>query len=119
MSDKIKTFTVVIGNAAYTSERPYTMLRFAYTSLLEGHKINIFLVEDGVFVGKKNQNPSSYDNVGKWLKDVIEEGGVVKACGVCIKARGVSAEELIEGIEVITMNGFVDMCVQTDNILFS
>ena len=55
MSDKIKTFTVVIGNAAYTSERPYTMLRFAYTSLLEGHKINIFLVEDGVFVGKKNQ----------------------------------------------------------------
>jgi len=53
MTDKIKTFTVVIGSGAYTSERPYTMLRFAYTSLLEGHKINIFLVEDGVFVGKK------------------------------------------------------------------
>ncbi|MHA1236013.1 MAG: DsrE family protein, partial [Promethearchaeota archaeon] len=68
MTDKIKTFTIVIGDGAYTSERPYTMLRFAFTSLLEGHKINIFLVEDGVFVGKKNQNPSSYDNVEKWLK---------------------------------------------------
>ena len=119
MTDKIKVFTVVIGNAAYTSERPYTMLRFAYTSLLEGLKINIFLVEDGVFVGKKNQDPSSYDNVGKWLKDVIEEGGVIKACGVCTKARGVSAEELIEGIEITTINGFVDMCVQADNVLFS
>ena len=119
MTDKIKTFTVVIGKAAYTSERPYTMLRFAYTSLLEGHKINIFLVEDGVFVGKKNQNPSECYNVGKWLKDVIEEGGVIKACGVCTKARGVSAEEMIEGIEVTTMNGFVDMCVQADSILFS
>jgi tRNA 2-thiouridine synthesizing protein D len=119
MTDKIKTFTVVIGNAAYTSERPYTMLRFAYTSLLEGHKINIFLVEDGVFVGKKNQKPSAYDNVGKWVKDVIEEGGVIKACGVCTKARGVSAEEMIEGIEVTSMNGFVDMCVQADSILFS
>ena len=73
MTDKIKTFTVVIGSGAYTSERPYTMLRFAYTSLLEGHKINIFLVEDGIFIAKQNQNPSSYDNVGKWLKDVIEE----------------------------------------------
>jgi tRNA 2-thiouridine synthesizing protein D len=119
MPEKIKTFTVVIGNGAYSSERPYTMLRFAYTALLEGHKINIFLVEDGVFVGKKGQNPSTYDNVEKWFRDVIDEGGVVKACGVCIKARGVSAEELIEGIEVTSMNGFVDMCVQADNILFS
>jgi len=119
MTDKIKTFTVVIGSGAYTSERPYTMLRFAYTSLLEGHKINIFLVEDGVFVGKKNQDPSGYDNVGKWFKDVIEEGAVVKACGVCTKARGISKEELIEGIEITTMNGFVDMCFQADNILFS
>jgi len=119
MTDKIKTFTIVIGSGAYTSERPYTMLRFAYTSLLEGHKINIFLVEDGVFVGKKNQNPSSYDNLEKWLKDVIEEGGVVKACGVCIKARGVVAEELISGIDITTMNGFVNMCVEADNVLFS
>jgi tRNA 2-thiouridine synthesizing protein D len=119
MPEKIKTFTVVIGNGAYSYERPYTMLRFAYTALLEGHKINIFLVEDGVFVGKKGQNPSTYDNVEKWIKDVLDEGAVIKACGVCIKARGVSAEELIEGIEITTMNGFVDMCVQADNILFS
>jgi tRNA 2-thiouridine synthesizing protein D len=119
MTDKTKTFTIVIGNAAYTSERPYTMLRFAYTALLEGHNINIFLVEDGVFVGKKNQDPSVYDNVGKWVKDVIEEGAIVKACGVCTKARGVLGEELIDGIEVTTMNGFLDMCVQADNILFS
>ena len=119
MTDKIKTFTIVIGDGAYTSERPYTMLRFAFTSLLEGHKINIFLVEDGVFVGKKNQNPSSYDNLEKWLMDIIEEGGVVKACGVCTKARGVATEELITGIEITTMNGFVNMCVEADNVLFS
>ncbi len=119
MTDKIKTFTIVIGDGPYTSERPYTMLRFAYTSLLEGHNINIFLVEDGVFVGKKNQNPSSYDNLEKWLKDVIEEGGVVRACGVCTKARGVAAEELISGIDITTMNGFVNMCLESDNVLFS
>jgi len=119
MTDKIKVFTIVIGSGAYTSERPYTMLRFAYTSLLEGHKINIFLVEDGVFVGKKNQNPSSYDNIEKWFKDVIEEGAKVLACGVCMKARGLHDEELIAGISKTTMKGFVDMCVEADNILFS
>ena len=119
MSEIKKTFIVVIANGAYTSERPYTMLRFAYTALLEGHKINIFLVEDGIFVGKKNQNPSTYDNVGKWMKDVIEEGAKVLACGVCMKARGVLDEELMAGISKTTMNGFLTMCEEADNILFS
>ena len=62
MSEKKKVFTVVIGDGQYTKERPYTMLRFAYTALLEDHKVNIFLVEDGIYVGKKNQDPMAYDN---------------------------------------------------------
>jgi len=119
MSEKKKIFTVVIGDGAYTKERPYTMLRFAYTALLDDHKVNIFLVEDGIFVGRKNQDPAKYDNVGKWMKDVVEEGAKVKACGVCMKARGMSDDELIDGIEKTTMNGFLEMCVEADNVLFS
>ncbi|MFW9896423.1 MAG: DsrE/DsrF/TusD sulfur relay family protein [Candidatus Thorarchaeota archaeon] len=119
MSQIKKTFTIVIGDGPYTKERPFTMLRFAYTALLEGHKINIFLVEDGIFVGKKSQDPTTYDNLGKWMKDVLSEGAVVKACGVCMRARGLSEEELINGIEKTSMNGLVDMCVEADNVVFS
>lgn len=119
MTEKMKTFTIVIGNGPYAAERPYTMLRFAYTALLEDHKINIFLVEDGIFVGKKNQDPTTYDNVGKWMKDIISEGANVKACGVCMKARGISEDELIDGIKKTTMNGFVEMCVEADNVISS
>ena len=118
MSEKKKTFTIVIADSAYTKERSYTMLRFAYTALLDDHKVNIFLVEDGVFVGKKNQDPSNYDNVGKWLKDVIEEGAKVLACGVCMKARGMSENELMQGVQKTTMNGFLEMCVEADNVMF-
>ncbi|MHA2035383.1 MAG: DsrE/DsrF/TusD sulfur relay family protein [Promethearchaeota archaeon] len=119
MSDKNKIFTIIIADGPYTKERPFTMLRFAYTALLEDHKINIFLVEEGIFVGRKNQDPSAYDNLGKWMKDVISEGATVKACGVCMKARGIMEEELIEGIKKTTMNGLVDMCVEADKVLFS
>ncbi len=118
MTDKKKTFTIAIGSGQYTKERPYTILRFAYTALLDGHKINIFLVEDGIWVGKKNQEPSNYDNVGKWLKDVIGEGAKVLACGVCMKARGMSEDELMEGVQKTTMNGFLEMCVEADNVMF-
>jgi tRNA 2-thiouridine synthesizing protein D len=119
MNEKIKIFTIVIGDGTYTKERPYTMLRFAYTALLEDHRVNIFLVEDGIFVGKKNQDPTTYDNVGKWMTDVISEGAKVKACGVCMRARGISEDELIAGIEKTSMNGFLDMCVEADNVIFS
>ena len=117
MSEKKKVFTIIIGDGPYTKERPYTMLRFAYTALLEGHKVNIFLVEDGIFVGKQNQDPSSYDNVGKWMKDVLEEKANVKACGVCMKARGLTEDELIDGIEKTTMNGLLEMTVEADTVL--
>ncbi|MFW9874428.1 MAG: DsrE/DsrF/TusD sulfur relay family protein [Candidatus Thorarchaeota archaeon] len=119
MTEKRKTFTIVIGDGPYTSERPFTMLRFAYTALLEEHKVNVFLVEDGIFVGKKNQDPTTYENLGKWMTDIISEGATVKACGVCMKARGISEEELLEGIEKSTMNSLVEMCVEADNVLFS
>ena len=95
------------------------MLRFAYTALLEEHKVNIFLVEDGIFVGKKNQDPTTYDNVGKWMTDVISEGAIVKACGVCMKARAITEDDLIDGIEKTSMNGFVRMCEEADNVLIN
>jgi tRNA 2-thiouridine synthesizing protein D len=95
------------------------MLRFAYTALLEEHKVNIFLVEDGIFVGKKNQDPTTYDNVGKWMADVISEGAIVKACGVCMRARGIIEDELIDGIEKTSMNEFVRMCEEADNVLMN
>jgi len=51
--------------------------------------------------------------------DVISEGATVKACGVCMKARGITEDELIEGIKKTTMNSLVDMCAEADNVLFS
>lgn len=119
MTEKTKTFTIVLADGPYTKERPFTMLRFAYTALLDEHKVNIFLVEDGIFVGKKNQDPTTYDNIGKWMSDVISEGANVKACSVCMRARGVSKEELIDGIEKTSMNSFLEMCVEADNVIFS
>ena len=114
-----KTFTIAIGDGAYTKERPYTMLRFAYTALLDDHEINIFLVEDGIFVGLKDQDPSTYDNVGQWMKNVIEEGANVLACGVCMKARGISEDMLMDGIKKTSMHGFLEQCEEADDIIFA
>nr|MDO8115677.1 DsrE family protein [Candidatus Sigynarchaeota archaeon] len=110
---------VIIGQAPYTAERPYTALRFVNTAILDGHEVKLFLIEDGVFAGLKAQNPTEYPNVIEWLKQGLEAGGLeVKACGVCMKARGVKEEDLLDGIKPATMHDLVAFVTGTDRSVF-
>ncbi|MBA2869122.1 DsrE/DsrF/TusD sulfur relay family protein [Methanococcus maripaludis] len=107
-------FTVIIGDAPYGKERAYSALRFALTALLEGIDINIFLLEDGVYVGKKDQNPAGVPKYSELLENAIEAGAVVKACGPCGKARGISDEELLDGIVFATMHDLIAFVKESD-----
>ncbi|MDK2790059.1 MAG: hypothetical protein PWP15_566 [Methanothermococcus sp.] len=110
-------FTVILSSAPYGKESAYTGLRFALTSLLEGIDVNIFLIEDGVFVAKKGQNPAEVPNYMEYLKNCIEAGAVVKACGPCGKARGLSDDDLIDGVEFGTMHDLVNFVKESDNVV--
>jgi tRNA 2-thiouridine synthesizing protein D len=111
------TFTVVISESPYGREKPYTALRFALSSLVDEHNVNMFLVQDGVFVGLKKQAPKQYPNHLELLETFLEEGGKLRICGVCTDARGVSQEDLIDGAEVIGMHEFVDWVAESEKVL--
>ncbi|WP_459201856.1 DsrE/DsrF/TusD sulfur relay family protein [Methanococcus sp. CF] len=110
-------FTVIIGDAPYGKERAYSALRFALTALLEGIDVNIFLLEDGVYVGKKDQNPAGVPRYSELLENAIEAGAVVKACGPCGKARGISNEELIDGVAFGTMHDLIAFVKEADKTI--
>ncbi len=113
------SFTIFVGTGAYTAERPYTALRFAYTALLDGNPINMFFFEDGIFALKKKQQPANTYNVEEWVNLCLEEEGFkVAACGVCMKARGVGTSELIPGVSTGTMELAVEWTKQGDKELF-
>jgi tRNA 2-thiouridine synthesizing protein D len=106
-------FTVIITHAPYGQEKPFTALRFVQASFQ--HKVNIFLVEDGVFVAKKGQQADV--RVEDMLKDAIKSGVNVKLCGSCAKARGLSQEEIVEGAEIGTMDELVKWVDGSDKVL--
>ncbi|MBW9222374.1 DsrE/DsrF/TusD sulfur relay family protein [Methanothermococcus sp. SCGC AD-155-C09] len=110
-------FTVIITTPPYGHERAYSALRFALTSLLEGIDINIFLIEDGVYLAKNSQNPSQAPNYLEYLKNCIESGAIVKVCGPCCKARGLSEEDLLEGVILSTMHDLVDFVKESDKVI--
>ncbi|MHA1512435.1 MAG: DsrE/DsrF/TusD sulfur relay family protein [Promethearchaeota archaeon] len=111
--------TIFVGTGAYTTERPYTALRFAYTALLDENEVKMFFFEDGIFTLKKNQNPSNTYNIQEWVQNCFDEKGFeIAACGVCMKARGVDPKELIDGVQTGTMEKAVEWTIQSDKQLF-
>ena len=63
-------FTIIINEAPYAKERALSALRFAWTCDIEGHKVRIWLFENGVYLAKKGQKPASgLTNYGQTLKN--------------------------------------------------
>ena len=118
---EMTTMTVVVGDPPYGKERVYTALRFSLVALHQGHRVNMFIFEDAVFAAKRGQRPpempvgdAGMPNCEELLRASMEEGLRVKACRVCSTERGLSAEELIEGVEMASMVDLVDWVVSSD-----
>jgi len=110
-------FTVMIFDSPYGREKPYTALRFALTALNDGHEVTMILIQEGIFVAKKSQDPAEYPNILEYLNMAMEEGLKVIVCGVCCQARGIKQDDLINGAEIVGMHEIVDACAKSDNTL--
>ena len=88
--------------------------------------MKLFMVEDAVFAAKRGQRPPEMpvDDVGtpncKELRGgaSMQEGLKLKACRVCSAERGLSPEELTEGVEMASMVDLVDWVVISDTTVF-
>jgi uncharacterized protein involved in oxidation of intracellular sulfur len=102
----LEVLTIVINDAPYGTERAWNALRLALASTSASVKseVNVFLLGDAVSIAKKGQNtPEGYYNLEKMLTDLIKNNVRVKACGTCLRARGLTQKDLIDGVEIGTM----------------
>ncbi len=112
------TFTVLINEAPMAKERAFTALRFATTCKLEGHKVNIFLIENGVYLAKRGQKPpSDMPNLLEYLEELIKENVEVKACITCCEGRGLNETELIQGVKIASMHELVEWTATSDRTI--
>ena len=112
------TFTLIINEAPYAKERALSALRFAWTCEVEGHKVRIWLFENGVYLAKKGQKPAQgLTNYGQMLEDLMKGGTEVKACVVCVDARGLTQTDLIDGVKIATVHELVEWTVNSDKVI--
>jgi len=116
----LEDVTIIINDAPYGVERPWNALRLALTliSAAVKLKVNVFLLGDAVSIAKKGQSPpQGYYNLENMLVELVGKGGTVRACGTCLKSRGLSREDLVKGVEVGTMMGLAEWVKESRTVL--
>ena len=110
---------IIINDAPYGSERPYQALRLADALLKIEDELDltVYLTNDAVLCAKTGQQtPTGYYNVERMLKPVLRRGSV-QACRTCLEARGITKEELMEGVIVNTLGELAQVTLEADKVL--
>jgi len=110
---------IVVNDAPYGTERCYNALRVAHALLkLDGAEVNLFLMADAVGAARRGQNtPEGYYNIELMLKRVIRGNGRAMLCRTCMDARGLSAEDMVEGAAISNMAELADAIAAADRVL--
>jgi uncharacterized protein involved in oxidation of intracellular sulfur len=96
----VQEVLVVINDAPYGTEKAYNALRLSIALQSRENKVHLFLMADAVYCGvPKQETPQGYYNINDMLGRVLAKGGRVAACGSCMKARGLSVDGMVKGVE--------------------
>lgn len=80
----------------------------------------IVLQSTGVFLGKKDYarhiHASGFPPLQQLIEMFKEEGGKLYACEPCARAREISADDLLPGIEIVSGPTLVDFYLDAKNV---
>ncbi len=110
---------VIVNDAPYGSERTYNALRLADVLLKVDPELQLtlFLLGDAVTCAKSGQvTPQGYYNVARMLLP-IQRRGLVLACETCVAARGLKAEDLVEGCRIAKLGELGNLVLDADKVL--
>jgi uncharacterized protein involved in oxidation of intracellular sulfur len=92
-------------------ETVWNALRFATTSLLNDHKVKIFLLRRGV---ELENIRSEQFKIQEQIQLYIENNGKLFACGSCLKIRQIEGSEVCP---VSTMHDMLHIVEESDKVL--
>jgi uncharacterized protein involved in oxidation of intracellular sulfur len=110
---------IILNDAPYGHERSYQGLRLADALLQieEDLDLTVCLRNDAVACAKKGQQtPNGYYNIERMLRPVLRRGSLL-VCKTCIEARGITADELMEGARVAKLGEVAQATLEADKVL--
>lgn len=117
----MSTMLFILNDPPYGTERSYNALRLARQVLKRGEgraSVKLFLLGDAAACAKAGQKvPPGYYNIGDMLGMVAGAGAEIGVCGTCLDARGIAADDLIEGATRGTMDQLTAWTLAADKVV--
>lgn len=111
---------IILNDPPYGTERSFNGLRMAHA--LAKHdpdgEVTVFLMADAVACAKAGQRtPDGFYNIERMLRRVLSAKGRVLMCGTCLDARGLNADDLLEGAARSTMDELAEATLGADKVM--
>ena len=112
-------YLLILNDPPYGTERTFNGLRLAQQLVKrDGVTLRIFLMADAAATAKRGQKtPNGYYSLERMLRGVVAKGATVGACGTCLDARGLSAEDLLDGVHPSSMDELGDWTTEADKVI--
>ena len=110
----------ILNDPPYGTERCYDALRLAHALLKRdpNSAVTMFLMADAVIAARKGQKtPEGYYNIERMLKRVVAGKGEVLLCGICMEARGLGDNDVMDGARRSSMDELAAVTAEADKIL--
>lgn len=109
----------ILNEAPYGGERTYNAARLAGTLAKQGgHELRVFLIGDAASAAHRHQKvPAGFYNLEVMLGSIVRHAGVIGVCGSCMDARGIAAEDLLEGAHRSSMDELALWTAWADKVL--
>lgn len=113
------TALFILNTAPYDGERVYNALRLALQLPKQNEvDIRIFLQSEAVYAALKGQNPPHLKyRTDEMLTKLVEAGANIRLCGVCMDARSINEQWIIDGVKRGTMAELADWVISSDKVL--
>lgn len=114
-----KSFLLFLSESPFQHESSEQVCEIAQTALSKGHKVNIFLMMDGVYNPLKSQNgaPFNMTAIFERMTSLAKQGAKIVACRVCMELRGVEEKMYPEGVASGGIFDLSEMIAESDIIL--
>jgi uncharacterized protein involved in oxidation of intracellular sulfur len=109
-------FVVLMSKGPFHGEAEWPF-RFVDLALENGHKVQVFLVEDATWIAKKGQQYDVYPNLEEYIKSAVKKGAEIKVCETCRKRRNLSEKDYLLGLVKGTMTEFIEAAAKADKVL--
>jgi uncharacterized protein involved in oxidation of intracellular sulfur len=109
----------ILNDPPYGTERSYNGLRLAgAVAKRDGQTVRVFLMGDAAACAKKGQAvPNGYYNVNRMLQALTVHKAGIGVCGSCMDARGITAEELVDGATRSTLEELATWTVEASKVI--